>query len=75
MNYMIYFVLYWVTLGILSSVGLGTGLHTFVLFLGPHIAKFTMGAYKCKGIPLLLPSRYHFEKFGCRDTEGEFSFF
>ncbi|KAG7483769.1 hypothetical protein MATL_G00041910 [Megalops atlanticus] len=29
---------YWVGLGILSSVGLGTGLHTFLLYLGPHIA-------------------------------------
>ncbi|KAJ3102180.1 Vacuolar membrane protease [Phlyctochytrium planicorne] len=27
--------------------GLGTGLHTFVLFLGPHIAHVTMAAYKC----------------------------
>jgi hypothetical protein len=23
----------------MSSIGLGSGLHTFVLFLGPHIAK------------------------------------
>ena len=30
---------YWIGLGILSSVGLGTGLHTFLLYLGPHIAK------------------------------------
>ncbi|KAK6322404.1 hypothetical protein J4Q44_G00071960 [Coregonus suidteri] len=30
---------YWVGLGILSSVGLGTGLHTFLLYLGPHIAR------------------------------------
>ncbi|KAJ1674490.1 hypothetical protein EV182_003174, partial [Spiromyces aspiralis] len=38
---------YWVFLGILSSIGLGAGLHTFVLFLGPHIARVTMSAYKC----------------------------
>lgn len=31
----------------LSSVGLGTGLHTFVLYLGPHIAAVTMAAYEC----------------------------
>jgi len=30
---------YWIILGILSSIGLGTGLHTFVLYLGPWIAK------------------------------------
>lgn len=34
-------------LGILSSVGLGTGLHTFILYLGPHIAAVTLAAYEC----------------------------
>merc|ERR1719383_546437 len=38
---------YWVGLGILSSVGLGTGLHTFLLYLGPHIARVTLAAYEC----------------------------
>jgi hypothetical protein len=33
---------YWILLGIASSIGLGTGLHTFVLFLGPFIAKQTI---------------------------------
>src|SRR3990167_11544852 len=33
------FVGWWVVLGILSSIGLGTGLHTFVLYLAPHMAK------------------------------------
>jgi len=39
--------MWWVGLGILSSVGLGTGLHTFLLYLGPHIAAVTMAAYEC----------------------------
>ncbi|KAJ1889999.1 hypothetical protein LPJ66_007727 [Kickxella alabastrina] len=38
---------YWVLLGVLSSIGLGAGLHTFVLFLGPHIARVTLTAYEC----------------------------
>ncbi|KAG4093298.1 hypothetical protein H8356DRAFT_949181 [Neocallimastix lanati (nom. inval.)] len=38
---------YWIMLGILSSIGLGTGLHTFVIFLGPHIAEVTTAAYTC----------------------------
>ncbi|XP_066603758.1 vacuole membrane protein 1 isoform X2 [Prorops nasuta] len=42
--------LYWIGLGVLSSVGLGTGLHTFVLYLGPHIAAVTMAAYECGGL-------------------------
>jgi vacuole membrane protein 1 len=31
------YAMYWITLGILSSIGLGSGLHTFVLFLAPFI--------------------------------------
>ena len=38
---------WWVLLGVASSIGLGTGLHTFVLFLGPHIARVTLTAYEC----------------------------
>jgi membrane protein YqaA with SNARE-associated domain len=41
---------WWVGLGILSSVGLGTGLHTFLLYLGPHIAAVTLAAYECQSI-------------------------
>ena len=36
--------------GILSSVGLGTGLHTFILYLGPHIAAVTLAAYECESL-------------------------
>jgi membrane protein YqaA with SNARE-associated domain len=36
------YYLYWVSLGIASSIGLGTGLHTFVLFLAPFIAQKTI---------------------------------
>ncbi|PSN51347.1 Vacuole membrane protein 1 [Blattella germanica] len=41
---------YWLGLGVLSSVGLGTGLHTFLLYLGPHIASVTLAAYECGGL-------------------------
>lgn len=41
---------WWVWLGILSSVGLGTGLHTFLLYLGPHIASVTLAAYSCNSV-------------------------
>lgn len=34
-------------MGIASSIGLGTGLHTFVLFLGPHIARIAVTAQEC----------------------------
>jgi len=41
------FGLWWVALGVASSIGLGSGLHTFVLYLGPHIALFTLKAMQC----------------------------
>ncbi|KAK4425689.1 Vacuole membrane protein KMS1 [Sesamum alatum] len=41
------FALWWVALGVASSIGLGSGLHTFVLYLGPHIALFTIKAIQC----------------------------
>lgn len=47
----------WVILGILSSVGLGTGAHTFVLFLGPFIARVTSAAYICKTVDFTLTGK------------------
>lgn len=41
------FFTWWLLLGIMSSIGLGSGLHTFVLYLGPHIARFTLKATAC----------------------------
>lgn len=57
------FAAYWVGLGIASSIGLGTGLHTFVLYLGPHIANVTLAANECNAVPVLLPSRWRFDHF------------
>ncbi|CAF3585801.1 unnamed protein product [Adineta steineri] len=47
--------LYWCGLGIASSVGLGTGLHTFLLYLGPFIAQVTLAAYECGSIKFPRP--------------------
>ncbi|XP_057957722.1 vacuole membrane protein KMS1 isoform X2 [Malania oleifera] len=46
------FGLWWTALGVASSIGLGSGLHTFVLYLGPHIALFTIKAMQCGRIDL-----------------------
>jgi len=56
---------WWVFLGILSSIGLGTGLHTFVLYLGPHIAKVTFVAYECSSTQF---ETYGAEAFLCPST-------
>jgi disulfide bond formation protein DsbB len=60
---LIYFALYWILLGVASSIGLGTGLHTFVLYLGPHIAKVALTATDCGYVPEMIPSRWAFDHF------------
>uniref|UniRef100_A0A8D8R805 Vacuole membrane protein 1 n=1 Tax=Cacopsylla melanoneura TaxID=428564 RepID=A0A8D8R805_9HEMI len=60
--------LYWTGLGVLSSVGLGTGFHTFLLYLGPHIAKVSMAAYECG--TLAFPEPPYPDEILCPDTES-----
>ncbi|XWS57534.1 hypothetical protein CRYUN_Cryun09bG0182700 [Craigia yunnanensis] len=50
-NY-VQFGVWWLALGVASSIGLGSGLHTFVLYLGPHIAFFTIKAVQCSRVDL-----------------------
>lgn len=50
-NYLQYGI-WWLALGVASSIGLGHGLHTFVLYLGPHIALFTMKCMQCGRVDL-----------------------
>ncbi|XP_075709148.1 vacuole membrane protein 1 [Rhinoderma darwinii] len=59
---------YWVGLGILSSVGLGTGLHTFLLYLGPHIASVTLAAYECNSVNF--PEPPYPDEIICPDDEA-----
>ena len=60
-----WFCVWWVLMGVASSVGLGTGLHTFVLYLLPHVASVITARAKCNGtVPEMLPHRYNFEYFG-----------
>jgi len=49
----VYVGIVWIFLGLLSSIGLGTGLHTFVLYLGPYIARITLAATECNSIDLV----------------------
>jgi len=52
---LVFWTLYWLSLGIASSIGLGTGLHTFLLYLGPFIAQVTLAAYECGSIKFPRP--------------------
>ena len=44
------FAVWWFGLGILSSIGLGTGLHSGMLFLFPHVLKVSRSAEACGGV-------------------------
>lgn len=44
------YIVWWVGLGVLSSVGLGTGMHSGILFLFPHIFLVVQGAEECKSL-------------------------
>lgn len=61
--------LYWVGLGILSSVGLGTGLHTFLLYLGPHIAMVTLAAFECQSVSF--PEPPYPDKIVCPESSSQ----
>ncbi|XP_064834412.1 vacuole membrane protein 1-like [Oncorhynchus masou masou] len=58
---------YWVDLGNLSSVGLGTGMHTILLYLGPHIASVILAAYECSSVDF--PEPPYPEKIICPQEE------
>jgi hypothetical protein len=50
----------WFVLGISSSIAVGAGFHTFILFLGPYIAQVALAAYECHSVELLIrnPDRW-----------------
>ena len=52
---------WWLVLGILSSIGLGTGMHTFVLFLAPHIMQVTRTAFECNNLDFAVHGPSAFE--------------
>jgi len=49
------FVVWWVGLGVLSSIGLGSGMHSGLLFLFPHIFKVVEASSTCPSM--------HFDSF------------
>jgi hypothetical protein len=47
-EFAIEYVAWWMGLGILSSIGFGTGFQSGLLFLFPHIAKVCLAAQACQ---------------------------
>lgn len=68
------FVAWWVGLGILSSVGLGCGVHSGILFLFPHIMKTCMAAEECNTLDFDSASDMWFggsdNLFSCPEKHG-----
>jgi hypothetical protein len=48
LEHLAWFAAWWLGLGVLSSIGLGSGLHSGILFLFPHIAKVRAGWHVCR---------------------------
>ncbi|KAI9244649.1 hypothetical protein EDC94DRAFT_437573 [Helicostylum pulchrum] len=55
----------WFFLGIASSVAVGAGFHTFVVFLGPYIAQVTLAAYRCGSTDLMIRDPQSFRLVEC----------
>lgn len=49
-NKSVKYVVWWMGLGVLSSIGLGTGMHSGILFLFPHIFRVSMAAQQCNSL-------------------------
>lgn len=71
-------IIWWLSLGILSSIGLGCGMHSGVLFLFPHLYTICSTSEFCKSLNFdsrtnmwgsLLSAGKHFECLG-RDEEN-----
>jgi hypothetical protein len=47
------FVFVWFGLGVLASIGLGCGLHTFALFVAPYILQQTLKINECNSLHVI----------------------
>lgn len=67
------YVVWWVGLGVLSSVGLGTGMHSGLLFLFPHIFKVVTAAEECHSTDFdaRLDMWFESDSFHCPSHAGD----
>ncbi|KAJ1638202.1 hypothetical protein T492DRAFT_900323 [Pavlovales sp. CCMP2436] len=61
---------WWITLGILSSVGFGTGLHSGLMFLFPHVMNVVLTVESCQSTTGLITAYTHPCKLECSLTPG-----
>jgi len=63
-------IAWWVILGVLSSIGFGTGLHSGVMFLFPHVMQVVAAAEACHTTSGLVAWYQHPCKLDCHTTTG-----
>eukprot|EP00938_MAST-03A_sp_MAST-3A-sp1_P004958 g4958.t1 len=70
------FVSWWIGLGVLSSVGLGTGMHSGILFLFPHCMEVVITAQRCKSLDFDSFSNMWFlgHEMSCPSSTSEVTF-
>jgi len=61
---------WWLLLGVLSSIGFGTGLHSGLMFLFPHVMQVVGAAEGCGTTAGLISWYQHPCKFDCSTTYG-----
>jgi len=61
---------WWILLGVLSSIGFGTGLHSGLMFLFPHIMQVVGAAEACHTTTGLVGWYQHPCKLDCSTTSG-----
>lgn len=63
--------IWWFTLGVLSSIGFGSGMHSGLLFLFPHILKVCLAAERCSSLDfdVRMDTWWRPESFGCLGSE------
>ena len=72
LNILIYNSIAWVIYGVLSSIGLGSGIHTGILFLFPHVNQIYKTSIKCNNTHFNQYSYYNNTAFECLDKYNEF---
>jgi len=61
---------WWIILGVLSSIGFGTGLHSGLMFLFPHVMQVVTAAESCHTTVGLVSWYNHPCKLSCATTTG-----
>lgn len=75
-EYTVEFVVWWVGLGILSSIGFGSGMHSGLLFLFPHILKICLAAERCGHVDVDVRADmwWRSDGFHCAPLKGDVGF-